>query len=535
MRRYEGLMPDVDNWREFDEETIMRELIRCSEEGQRDGFGLPYFVNTYVKIFSPDERGWITFNVWDTDVNPYDNQEDLLNKMFEHNRLAVLKSRQLGASWLSLSFTLWAILFTPIQSVLILSKGETEAIAMLERLKKMYDRLPRFLQADDIVTINKRFFEISNGSAVRSVSTRGGDSYQATICIVDEADLIHRSGTSLSNVMLNVEPTLGIDGKLILISKSDKSRPDSTFKNIYRSAEAGENSFTPIFLPYNVHPARDEEFYERKKADSLGIDGTLDNLHESYPATPEDALAPKTKGKRLAYSWLKQCYHPMKPLVHITAYDQEIKWPDNLDESVIEEISTMVGLKIYAFPVEGADYIVSADPAQGLPTSDPSPLHVVNKETGEECALLREKLEPATLAALADKLGKFYNNARVMPERNNHGHTFIFAFQENSHLHLLNGWDVRKGKKMGVAKAGWLSSTKGKTMAYDVTAEKLKNKDCIIHDATTLQELSNIETATLKAPSGMHDDVATTFSIALASVKYCWRDFNFSVMQFKES
>src|SRR5262249_59157206 len=50
------------------------------------------------------------------------------------------------------------------------------------------------------------------------------------------------------------------------------------------------------------------------EADVVHRTGAVDDLHEQYPATDAEALAPRALDKRLAPAWLHQCYAPVPPL-----------------------------------------------------------------------------------------------------------------------------------------------------------------------------------------------------------------------------
>src|SRR5262249_60252225 len=97
--------------------------------------------------------------------------------------------------------------------------------------------------------------------------------------------------------------------------------------------------------------------------------------------------------------------------------------------------------------------VTGAAPAGGNPTSHDSALAVLDRESGEEVAALAGKIQPAVLGAHIDAVGRWYNRAEVMVERNNHGHAVLMGLREHSKLRRLPGPDGNDG---------WLSSTGGK-------------------------------------------------------------------------
>ena len=172
-------------------------------------------------------------------------------------------------TWLALAYVLHAMLFTSGSVVLLFSLRDTEATDLLERLKGMYRRLPAWLKFIPFSEGNDHEWEWPNGSKVRAFPTTAGDSYTATLAVVDEADLV----PDLSRLLGSVKPTIDAGGKLLLLGRVDKKKPESTFKKIYRAAVLGQNGYKPLFLPWSAGPDRTAEWYEAEKKDSLSSTG----------------------------------------------------------------------------------------------------------------------------------------------------------------------------------------------------------------------------------------------------------------------
>jgi hypothetical protein len=441
-----------------------------------------YFVDNYCHIYDATEREWIPFRLWQ-------EQAETLDTLFNRLLVIILKARQLGLTWLVLAFALWMMLFRPAATVLLFSKRDDEAVHLLDfRLKGMYRRLPDWLRARRVVTDNDHELELSNGSVALAFPTTAGDSYTATLAIVDEADLV----PDLGRLMRSVKPTIDGGGRMILLSRADKSRPLSEFKAMYKAAKAGASPWTAIFLPWWVRPSRDRAWYEAQKADVLARTTALDDLHEQYPATDTEALAARTLDKRIAADWLEQCYEERSPLPLTGA----------------SEIAAIPGLEIYELPQPGHRYVIGADPAEGNPTSDDSALTVGDAATGEEVAAMAGRLEPATFAAHLDRIGRLYNHAAAMVERNNHGHAVLLWLRDHSRLSRLCGHDNKEG---------WHSTSKGKALLYDTTADAFRDQDTILHSFATYVQLASIEGATLRAPEGEHDDRADSYALMLVA------------------
>ncbi len=448
------------------------EWLKCSASGL-------YFLDTYCQVYDATSRAWLPFRLWPV-------QASTLRAIINNRLVIILKARQLGQTWLVLGFALWQLLFRPAATVLLFSKRDDEAIHLLDfRLKGIYRRLPPWLQARAVLKSNAHEWRLSNGSLALAFPTTAGDSYTATLAIADEFDLVGNQGRLLGAV----KPTIDAGGRMVLLSRVDKSRPITDFKEIYRAAKLGANSWRPVFLPWQARPDRDAAWYAEQKRDVLARTGALDDLHEQYPASDAEALAPPTLAKRLAPAWLQQCYVEERPLAILPA-----------------GAPALPSLELYRPPVPGRVYVIGADPAEGNPTSDDSALTVLDQQSGEEMAVLAGKFQPSTLAAHADALGLYFNRAGVMVERNNHGHAVLLWLRDHSSLQRLAGWD---------GKEGWLSNSRGKALLYDRTADAFRDETTVMHSFASYTQLASIDGSTLLAPEGQMDDRADSYALAI--------------------
>jgi hypothetical protein len=451
--------------------SIPTELLACSQDPA-------YFLDRCVSIYDATLCEWIPFRLWAAQLQTVDTIRD--------NRLVVvLKARQLGLTWLVLGFALWLILFRPAATVLLFSRRDDEAVDLLKtRLRGMYERLPAWLKVRAFAVDNDHEWELSNGSRVLAFPTTAGDSYTATLAIVDEADLV----PDLDRLMRAVKPTIDGGGRMILLSRVDKSRPLSTFKRIYATAKQRLTEWAAVFLPWSARPDRNAPWHEAQKADILHRTGSLDDLHEQYPATDAEALAARTLSKRIPADWLVQCYQESPPLRELP-----------------KGAPSLPGLEVWRPPQPGSSYALGADPAEGNPTSDDSALAVLDRESGEEVASLAGKFQPSTFAAYIDALGRWYNAAAVLVERNNHGHAVLLWLRDNSRLWRVPGHD---------AGVGWLSNSKGKALLYDAATDAFREKETILHSFATFTQLASIDGSTLRAPEGEPDDRADAYALA---------------------
>lgn len=458
------------------------ELVQCSKDPV-------HFITRFCHVYDGEAKAWIPFVLWPL-------QENAVRTIHRDRRVVILKARQMGATWFCLAYILWSMLFRPIAKPLVFSRTEEDAFYLLgdERLRGMHKLLPAWMVAPDVmnavpVGAAARTFELGNGSLAHAFPPNRGDSYTGTVALADEFDIL--SSKEQEQLLRSVKPTVDAGGKFIMLSRSNKTQPESIFKKTFVAAEAGKNGWTPFFMSWHDHPGRDQAWYADQERQAASFPSPQDYLWEQYPGTAAQALAPNSLDKRIPSSWLMQCFQEEKPL-----------------DELPRDAPSLPGLEVYRLPETGQRYVIGADPAEGNPTSDPSAATVLERDTGEECACLAGRLDVAMFSEYLDQLGQWYNNAALMVERNNHGAAVIMWLQEHSELELLKGHDD---------KVGWLSSQKGKKILYSACADAFRCQEVVLHSFATFTQLGSIEGSTLRAPDKQNDDRSDSFALAAAA------------------
>jgi hypothetical protein len=478
------------------------EFIKCRKSPR-------YFITRYCSIHNATTGEWVPFELWPEQVTT-------LNMIHENNLVLVLKARQLGLTWLLVAYSLWMLLFHVNRAVLLFSRRDDEATHLLNfRLKGMFNHLrnPHALPTPSSVTPlrgrvqsvglsiagitdNSHTWQLDNGSLAIAFPTSAGDSYSASMAVIDEADLV----PNLDQLLLGVKPTVDGGGKLVMITRSDKSNPASTFKKMYLAAVKGSTPWKAVFLPWWIRPERTQAWYEDQKADFLGRNGSLDGLYEQYPETPEQALMAATLDKRIPPEWLKKVFFEQEPL----------RFEETSVSSRAGDL-TFGGQEIYKLPEPGRTYVIGADPAEGNPTSDDSALEVMDAETYEEVACLAAPMQPSIFGETIAAFAAAYNDAAVLIERNNHGHAVILKLTESTSVDVIRGDDGKFGR---------VTSGPSKAKMYSGVIDVMRpNEESLqLHSRETYLQLSSIDGATLSAPPSLHDDRAVALGLAVLAV-----------------
>ena len=223
----------------------LKELRKCARSAA-------YFVTQFVRIemqvrhADQQRTEWRPFAMWP-------EQLALLRTVAGSPKVAVLKARQLGITWLVLAYALWLMLFRRGSTVMLFSRSDVEAKELLRRLRQMHWHLPEWMQAQTGAPDNDHELTFTRqDSRAKSFPTtkHSGRSFTATLVVIDEADFIQY----LSQLLNAAEPAAEAGGQLVLISTSDKEKPNSPFKQIWKAGQAGKNRYAAAFLPWSARP-----------------------------------------------------------------------------------------------------------------------------------------------------------------------------------------------------------------------------------------------------------------------------------------
>ena len=133
----------------------MVEFIKCKND-------VVYFLSKYVKVLSLD-HGLVPFE-------PFDYQHEML-LLYSENRFNInMLARQMGKSVIVGGYILHQSLFHSQKKTCILANKAATAREILDKIRKMLETVPLFLQSG-VTVYNKGFVEFSNGSSIMAAST----------------------------------------------------------------------------------------------------------------------------------------------------------------------------------------------------------------------------------------------------------------------------------------------------------------------------------------------------------------------------
>jgi hypothetical protein len=180
-------------------------------------------------------------------------------------------------------------------------------------------------------------------------------------------------------------------------------------------------------------------------------------------------------------------------------------------------------LQVWEEPKPGVAYVVSADVSEGLEIikkqTDFSSVDVLEQLTGKQVAHFHGKIEPVQLGILLFHIGKRYNMAWLVPERNNHG-TAVCSKLFELHYPNLYHEETPNAPHKPLKRYGWLTTGgkygQAKAMVIDNMSELINNDADGIQCIDTLKEFLTFKHSSdgkLGAETGCFDDRVLSISI----------------------
>ena len=452
-----------------------------------------YFIENYIKIVSLDE-GLVQFE-------PYSFQKKILESVHNDRFVICKMPRQSGKSTTVISYLLHYILFNPDKNVAILANKLTTARELLGRLKLAYEHLPKWLQ-QGVVEWNKGSIILENGSKILASSTsssavRGGS---FNLLFMDEFAFVPEN---VADEFFNsVYPTIsaGQSTKVLIVSTP---KGLNMFYKLWKDAEDGQNSYTPIEVHWSDVPGRDvnwkkqtirntspQQFRQEFECDFLGSVNTL--------------IAP-SKLKSLHYTRPKQ---------------------ERED-----------GLKVYYEPEPEHLYFMGVDVSRGQDL-DYHAVTIVDVTSAPYKVVAQYKnnqLSPYLLPNLIYAMGKRYNDAYILTEVNDLGQEIVDILHNEFEYENLLVTSVR-GRKGQVMDGGFGNyqtqqgvrmSPKVKKVGCTMLKEMIEQDRLVIEDFEIIQELSSFisKKGSYEAEVGHNDDLVITLVLfAWAATQNYFKD-----------
>jgi Terminase RNaseH-like domain len=368
----------------------------------------------HVKCVDPKTGEHFAFTLNDPEAGWY-WQREVLDAWISSPLNLVLKARQIGITWLGAGYGLWKLLTMPGTRMLVISINEDEAIKVVNRLFDMFSSLPEHLRFDAEIQKPTRgarpttlielvFPDGRISSAVGLPSTRrAGHGETATLVLLDEFARHEFARESWKATF----PTVDNGGQSLIVSTANGvSNPQTDEGNFFHHLWVNAETYgiETQFLAWDLHPDRDEGWYERNARALPAHDRA-----EQFPRSPRDAFIHTGECWFDVESLGKYENKPLKILRRYRFI------PDETGSKAKIHNDLKGWVRVFEEPNEEHDYAMGVDVATGRGL-DYSCAYVIDLARMNLVAEFHGKLDADEFAEQIHFLGRRYNTARIAVE-----------------------------------------------------------------------------------------------------------------------
>lgn len=174
-------------------------------------------------------------------------------------------------------------------------------------------------------------------------------------------------------------------------------------------------------------------------------------------------------------------------------------------------------LSVWYPPNNGGRFVMGADVAEGVLRGDYSSADVLDAR-GNQVAHWHGHIDPDKYGEVLCALGKWYGNALIGVERNNHGLTTLVKMRDLGYPNIYAQQDYEhRADDKETKKLGWQTTAKSKPMLIDALAAELRDGALGVAHTETIAEMETYiitEKNTYEAKPGFFDDRVISRAIA---------------------
>ena len=376
-------------------ESVVAEVGRCHD--------FRYFLRHAVFLAERNALGEVTgltkWQWWPT-------HDQMLNDL-EQRRLAVLKARQLGWSWLLAAKRLHSAMYTPHYLGGVSSAGEVEAKEFIWKCRFIWENLPWAVKPA-LATDNELELEFgaTHGRIIGFPSTlHAGRGFTFSDFVADEA-AFHRYASANYAAY-----SPAIEGQIVLVSSAgagDKHAVSDWFQRMWVGGSKDENGYRSTFYSWQERPGRDHAWYDAKRAELATEPGQLER---EFPNNPSEAFR--------SMLLLRFDAAAIDAGLEYARANPPLAMPPGLPPTLASP-----HVHVWVTPQPARAYVLGIDGAEGKGL-DYTVTHVLDARSLRHVASIRERvLEPGEHGELSAAMAKWYNDAWCIVERS-HGEAII--------------------------------------------------------------------------------------------------------------
>lgn len=476
------------------------EEVRQKEELLKCAMSFPYFCHKYVKIAHP-KRGLLPFVL-------YNYQRRVVQEYEKHRFNILSKFRQGGLTTVTVLWSMWRCLFKLDETIMVLSKSDREAIAAGEIVKRALIELPEWMKPEMEKNNDHQKLFSDTGCKLFFYTPEAARGRSITYLILDEAAFIPQMDKHWKAMF----PTISTGGHCICISTVNGV--GNWYYDVFQGSKKGTgfgSEFQIIELDYWEHPEYNDPHWVKQTRAQLGEKGWLQEVMRDFLGAGESFIPPNIIND---LDLITREIEPLRCLFE--------KW-NNLDEARdrLEDLDNWDrgALQIWREPVEGREYILACDCAEGMgEENDNCAFEVIDSVTCEQCAEFYSNIcPPHNFAQISAQVGRTYNNAMIIVESQNAGLIVLEKLQHD--FFYENIFQSSQGTNSKTLQPGIKTTRSNRPKFLETMQTRLINNSMAIRSRRLVKELKgfiwNAQTKRAEASGGFHDDAIMALCLAL--------------------
>lgn len=424
----------------------------------------------------------------------------------------ILKARRHGISTdIQLNHLNFALTNNDV-NCLTIANTVGNAQKLFKKVSYAFSNLPEELQQiykPDLENTGEIQFKLNKANIRVATSGRSDTIHRLHI-----SEFSHMPKKQKEEVLTGSMEAVPVDGYVAL---ETTAKGYDEFHELYMQAKKGKNGWNPIFLPWFINPLNQLEPVEPDWKNSYRILSKqfelIPDIQERFNLTDNQFYWYYSKGKDLR-RLLKQEYPTVDEEAFMSTssavFDLFTLQSIQPQAPLLEYSDTE--LSVWEPPLPEHKYIIGVDTSEGNANGDFSVIAILDIDTGKQVARYRNRIKDYLLAKEIFDLASLYNQAYVVIERNNHGHSVI-----NS---LLNEYNYRRQYRTEDGKFGFLTTSKTKVdmlLGTNGLEKAIFEGDIIVNDEIFLHEARSFEvkdSGEMGASEGDYDDTVIANAIA---------------------
>ena len=444
-----------------------------------------FYLENFTKIKSKKPGPLIPFIL-------NESQKDLFNTIKHHDRVAVIKCRQLGISTGVSGYFYHNTITTPGTTTALIGYNSALTSELLERIKIFHETTPHELQPT--MKYNSKYelsFPAMKSKIIVLPSTKNvGRGYSLGNCLATEVAFWDNAEEKMAALESCVH------GKMVV--ESTPNVIGDTFHKIWTDSEDGyEKKEYGWWWGYTA-----EELELIKK-----------RMNDPNRFAREMLLSFTSSGLNVfSFDTIE------KNKSALLKVGQEVLYIDGSKFTVYEKD----GLRIYKEPEKDHYISCGVDISEGKDGGSYSAATFWDRKTGEEVAHYRGKLPPERFGEKLNEWGRYYNNALMVVEMNV-GISTMDTLKRLLYPSLY--FRPTKLESMGTTtsdRLGWKTTKLTRPILMDDFGKALRDGDLIIHSKELIDEMTTFvydKNGNMNHLPGFYDDVLFSAAIGIQGFK----------------